>query len=109
MMDSLILKRAPVGDNAEDYSVLENDVVWVASSRPVAPQGHPWMWTSGHGGHIERAAHGFEGDARGRDGGVRQELAARVIRLPVSTRSTTRTRPPEGTRPLGSSGHVAQF
>jgi len=28
---------------------------------PTAPQGRPWMWASGHGGHhIERAAHGYE-------------------------------------------------
>ena len=28
---------------------------------PVAPEGRPWMWVSGHGGHhIERAAHGYE-------------------------------------------------
>ena len=26
---------------------------------PVAPEGRPWMWASGHGGHIERAAHGY--------------------------------------------------
>jgi hypothetical protein len=26
----------------------------------VAPQGRPWMWASGHGGHVERAAHGYE-------------------------------------------------
>jgi hypothetical protein len=27
---------------------------------PVAPEDRPWMWASGHGGHIERAAHGYE-------------------------------------------------
>ena len=27
---------------------------------PGAPQDRPWMWASGHGGHIERAAHGYE-------------------------------------------------
>src|SRR6516162_4485950 len=36
-----------------------------------------WMWTSGYNGHIRRATYG---DARGRDGGVRQELAAQVVR-----------------------------
>jgi hypothetical protein len=58
----LILKRAPVGDNPEDYSVLENGVVVGRIFRvPVAPEGRPWMWASGHGGHhIERAAHGYE-------------------------------------------------
>jgi hypothetical protein len=25
----------------------------------VGPQGRPWMWASGHGGHIKRAAHGY--------------------------------------------------
>ena len=25
----------------------------------VAPKGRPWMWASGHSGHIERAAYGF--------------------------------------------------
>jgi hypothetical protein len=25
----------------------------------VAPEGRPWMWASGHSGHIERAAHGY--------------------------------------------------
>jgi hypothetical protein len=29
------------------------------------------MWTNGHsGGHMRRAPHGYEFDARGRDGGV---------------------------------------
>jgi hypothetical protein len=61
-MTSLILKRAPVGDNQDDYSVLENGVVVGRIFRvPVAPEGRPWMWASGHGGHhIERAAHGYE-------------------------------------------------
>jgi hypothetical protein len=27
---------------------------------PVAPQDRPWMWASGHGGHIKRAAHSYE-------------------------------------------------
>ena len=33
------------------------------------------MWASGHNGDIKRAAHGYEPNARGCDGGVRQELA----------------------------------
>ena len=56
----LILKRAPVGDNPDDYSVLENGVVVGRIFRVlVAPQGRPWMWASGHDGQIARAAHGY--------------------------------------------------
>ena len=60
-MSTLILKRAPVGDNTEDYSVLENGVVVgrIFFLDAVAPEGRPWMWASGHSGHIERAAHGY--------------------------------------------------
>jgi hypothetical protein len=62
MTGSLILKRAPVGDNPEDYSVLENGVVVgrIFFLDAVGPQGRPWTWASGHGGHIKRAAHGYE-------------------------------------------------
>jgi hypothetical protein len=58
----LILKRAPVGDNPDDYSVLENGVVVGRIFKAqVAPEGRPWMWASGHGaGHLKRAAHGYE-------------------------------------------------
>ncbi len=60
-MTPLILKRAPVGDNPEDYAVLEDGVVvgriFLAA---VAPAERPWMWASGHNGDIERAAHGYE-------------------------------------------------
>jgi len=61
-MTSLILKRAPVGDNPEDYSVLENGVVVGRIFLvPVAPQGRPWRWASGHSADsIKRAAHGYE-------------------------------------------------
>ena len=53
-MSSLILKRAPVGDNQEDYSVLENGVVVGRIFKvPVAPEGRPWMWASGHNGQIK--------------------------------------------------------
>jgi len=31
-----------------------------AALSPVASADKPWMWASGHGGHIERAAHGYE-------------------------------------------------
>jgi hypothetical protein len=51
-----------VGQNPEDYSVLENGVVVgrIFLLDAVGPQGRPWMWASGHGGHVERAAHGYE-------------------------------------------------
>jgi hypothetical protein len=61
-MSSLILKRAPVGDNQDDYSVLEEGVVVGRIFKAqVAPQGRPWMWTSGHSADsVKRAAHGYE-------------------------------------------------
>ena len=38
------------------------------------------MWTNGHSrGHMRRAPHGYEFDARGRDGGVREELTTNMI------------------------------
>ena len=41
--------------------MLENGVVVGRIFKvPVAPPDRPWMWASGHGGHIERAAHGYE-------------------------------------------------
>jgi hypothetical protein len=43
-MTPLILKRAPIGDNQDDYDVLENGVVvgriFIV---PTAPEGRPWM------------------------------------------------------------------
>jgi hypothetical protein len=62
-MSTLILKRAPVGDNQEDYSVLENGVVVgrIFHLDAVAPAGRPWMWASGHSAAtVKRAAHGYE-------------------------------------------------
>jgi hypothetical protein len=51
-MATLILKHAPIGDNEEDYDVLENRVVVgrIFSLMLSAPQGRPWMWVSGHNG-----------------------------------------------------------
>jgi hypothetical protein len=61
MTEPLILKRAPIGDNQDDYSVLEGGtVVGRIFKVPVAPEGRPWMWASGHNGEIRRAAHGYE-------------------------------------------------
>ena len=50
-MTPLILKRAPIGDNQDDYDVLENGVVVgrIFFLHAVAPQGRPWMWASGRG------------------------------------------------------------
>jgi hypothetical protein len=60
--DPLILKRAPVGDNPDDYAVLENGViVGRIFKSPVGPADRPWMWASGHSaGTVARAAHGYE-------------------------------------------------
>jgi hypothetical protein len=60
-MTPLILKRAPIGDNQDDYDVLENGVILGRIFlSPVAPADKPWMWASGHNGDIRRAAHGYE-------------------------------------------------
>jgi len=62
MTDPLILKRAPIGDNQEDYDVLENGkVVGRIFTVPTAPEGHPRMWASGRSADsVRRAAHGYE-------------------------------------------------
>jgi hypothetical protein len=60
-MSSLILKRAPIGWNQDDYDVLEDGVIVGRIFKvPIAPQDQPWMWASGHNGEIRRAAHGYE-------------------------------------------------
>jgi hypothetical protein len=44
MATPLILKRAPIGDNQDDYSVLEHGVVvGRIFLSPVAPPDRPWM------------------------------------------------------------------
>jgi hypothetical protein len=66
-MTQLILKRAPIGDNQDDYDVLENGVIVGRIFKvPVAPQGRPWIWASGHNGDHRRAAHGTATSRRGR-------------------------------------------
>jgi hypothetical protein len=62
MVQPLILKRAPIGDNPDDYSVLEGGtIVGRIFKVPVAPEGRPWMWASGHSAAtVKRAAHGYE-------------------------------------------------
>ena len=56
--EPLILKRAPIGDNQDDYDVLDNGViVGRIFTAPTAPQGRTWMWASGHSaGTVARAA-----------------------------------------------------
>jgi hypothetical protein len=57
----LVLKRAPIGDNQEDYNVLEAGViVGRIFLVPTEPEGRPWMWCSGHNREISRAAHRYE-------------------------------------------------
>src|SRR5262245_55560992 len=62
MATPLILKRAPIGDDQDDYDVLENGgVVGRIFTVPTAPEGRPWMWASGHSADsVKRAAHGYE-------------------------------------------------
>jgi hypothetical protein len=58
----LILKRAPLGWNQEDYDVLEDGVIVGRIFKvPIAPQDQPWY----------AAAHGYESHARRGDGRVR--------------------------------------
>jgi hypothetical protein len=73
-MTQLILKCAPIGDNLEDYDVLEDGVVVgrIFFLSAVAPRDCLWMWAGGHNGDIERAAHGYEP--------TREEAMAPVLR-----------------------------
>jgi hypothetical protein len=50
-----------------------------------APVGSPWLWTLAFGHREDRTpTHGYAATTRGRDGGVRQELAARDLAAPGS-------------------------
>src|SRR5262245_9757988 len=63
MATPLILKRGdPSRRRDNDYDVLEDGKVVgrIFHLEAAAPEGCPWMWASGHGGHIERAVHGYE-------------------------------------------------
>ena len=61
MVQALILNRALIGPNFEDYSVLEEGViVGRIFLSPAAPQDRPWMWASGRNGKIRHPAHGYE-------------------------------------------------
>jgi hypothetical protein len=60
-MTRLILKRAPIGWNQDDFDVVEDGVIVGRIFKvPIAPQDRHWMWASGHNGHIRRAAHDYE-------------------------------------------------
>jgi hypothetical protein len=61
-MYSLILRRAPIGWNQDDFDVLEDGVLVgrIFFLDAVGPQGRSWMWASGHSGDLRRAAHGYE-------------------------------------------------
>jgi hypothetical protein len=61
MTQSLILKRAPIGWNQDDYDVVENGViVGRIFLDAVGPRARPGMWASGHNADYRRAAHGYE-------------------------------------------------
>jgi hypothetical protein len=60
-MTGLILKRAPLGWNQDDFDVVEDGVIVGRILKvPIAPQDRHWMWASGHNGEIRRATHGYE-------------------------------------------------
>ena len=87
--DYLILTRAsasrPSGEwNNDDFDVLCDGVVVGRIMKAAAvPVGMSWMWTLAFGYHEDRTpTHGY---ARGREGGVRQELAAEVVQLKPTT------------------------
>jgi hypothetical protein len=73
---ALILKRAPIGWDQDDFDVVENGVIVgrIFKVPAIAPQDHPWMWASGHNGTPRDAQ--IRRNARSGDGGVREELAA---------------------------------
>jgi hypothetical protein len=57
----LILKRAPIGWNQDDYDVLaDGKLVGRIFKVPIAPQDRTWMWASGHNRNTHHAAHGYE-------------------------------------------------
>jgi hypothetical protein len=58
-MSPLILRRALIGWNEDDFYVLENGVI-MGRLDATGPQGRTWRWACGHNGDIKRAAHGYE-------------------------------------------------
>jgi hypothetical protein len=89
----LILKRAPIESNLEDYCVLEDGVVIGRIFKsPGAPQDRQWMWATGHNGDIRKVDTWAEGGSvAARTGtsafpGKRLRERARRRRLIVSSR-----------------------
>jgi hypothetical protein len=85
-LGSLILKRANTSRlsgqwSDDDYDVLENGVVvgriFLSAA---APRNRPWMWASGHNGHIKRVALGYE---------ATREAAMTLGQRPVPLRRVT--------------------
>src|SRR5262245_57409714 len=70
----------PSGERSgDDYDVLADDVVVGRIMRAiVAPVGSSWFWTYGYH-HDRRPTRRLRSDARGRDGCLRQKLAARMV------------------------------
>jgi hypothetical protein len=76
VMSLLILKRAPIGDNQEDYSVLENGVlVGRIFATLSAPEGRVDVDDRLRPPQRSHAHPRLRGDAPGADGGIREELA----------------------------------
>jgi hypothetical protein len=62
METPLILKRAPIGDNQDDFEVLEGGVIVgrISLCRP-AMEGKQWAWSLAYGHHKDRTpTHGYE-------------------------------------------------
>jgi hypothetical protein len=82
--DYLVLKLAsgsrPSGKRSDDdYDVLADGVVIGRIFKVRLGGRTPWMWTLAFGHHEDRTpTHGYEPTREGRDGSVREELAARV-------------------------------
>jgi hypothetical protein len=80
-MSRLILKRNSIGQNPEDFDVLEDGAVVGRIFRaPVAPSDREWMWASGHSTDSVAGGPRLRSDARGGDGGVQVELGGVVRR-----------------------------
>jgi hypothetical protein len=76
-MIQLILKRAPIAWNKDDYDVVEGAVIVgrIFCLDAVGPQGRPWMW--GERPRWPDTPRGVRprSNARCGDGGVREKLA----------------------------------
>ena len=81
MTTPLILKRAPIGWNQDDFDVLENgkNVGRIFFLDAVGPQGPPLDVSERPQWQLQARGARLSADARGRDGGVRKKLAAGVV------------------------------